>query len=163
MHGGRVTASSAGADKGSEFVITLPLATQLQAESPAPAARTNEIKQGSRILVVDDKVDTAEGLARLLKLLGNDVRVALHGKAAIETARTFRPEFVLLDIGLPGMDGYEVAATLRKDDSYKDTIIVAVSGYGQEDDRRRAREAGFDHHLVKPVDFNTLTTLLRGG
>ena len=87
-------------------------------------------------------------------------QVAHHGKAAIETARTFRPEFVLLDIGLPGMDGYEVAATLRKDDSCKNTVIIAVSGYGQEDDRRRAREAGFDHHLVKPVDFDTLTTLL---
>ena len=84
----------------------------------------------------------------------------LDGKAAIELARTFRPEFILLDIGLPGMDGYEVATILRKDRSCKNAVIIAVSGYGQDEDRRRAREAGFDHHLVKPVDFDALTKLL---
>ena len=110
-----------------------------------------------RILVVDDNVDTANSLARLLKLLGNDVEVAFHGKAAIEKARAFRPEFVLLDIGLPGMDGYQVASALRNDSAGERMVIVAISGYGQEDDRRRAREAGFDHHFVKPVDFSILT------
>ena len=99
-------------------------------------------------------------MARLLSLLGNEVQVALHGKTAIEIARAFRPEFILLDIGLPGMDGYEVAIALRKDDTCKNALIVAVSGYGQEEDRRRCREAGFDHHLVKPVDFDALTTLI---
>jgi CheY-like chemotaxis protein/two-component sensor histidine kinase len=162
MHGGRVTAFSEGSDKGSEFVVSLPVAEPPRTKVPPPAAVPGEIKKGARILAVDDKVDTAEGMARLLKLLGNEVQIALNGKVAIETAKTFRPDFVLLDIGLPGMDGYEVAATLRKDPAHKNTVIVAVSGYGQDDDRRRARDAGFDHHLVKPVDFATLTTLLRG-
>ena len=160
MHGGHVLASSGGTDKGSEFVIFLPAATRPEMGALSSNDGRKDVSTGSRILVVDDNVDTAGGLARILKLLGNDVQIAFHGKAAIETARTFRPEFVLLDIGLPGMDGYEVAAILKKDNSCKNSVIVAVSGYGQEEDRRRAREAGFDHHLVKPVDIDTLTTLL---
>ena len=160
MHDGSVTASSDGTGKGSEFVVFLPVARRPQTRTSATEASSNKVKKGSRILVVDDNVDTVNGLAQLLELLGNDIQVAHDGKKAIETARTFRPEFVLLDIGLPGMDGYEVASLLRKDDSCKHTVIIAVSGYGQEEDRRRSREAGFDHHLVKPVDFDTLTTLL---
>ena len=157
---GTSLASSGGTDKGSEFVIFLPAATRPEMKALSSNDGRKDVSTGSRILVVDDNVDTAGGLARILKLLGNDVQIAFHGKAAIETARTFRPEFVLLDIGLPGMDGYEVAAILKKDNSCKNSVIVAVSGYGQEEDRRRAREAGFDHHLVKPVDIDTLTTLL---
>ena len=111
------------------------------------------------MLVVDDNVDTATGLSRLLKLLGHDVQVAHDGKAAIEAARAHRPEIVLLDIGLPGMDGYQVASKLREEECCKDAIIIAVSGYGQEEDRRRSQEAGFDHHLVKPVDYDALMTL----
>ena len=111
------------------------------------------------MLVVDDNVDTARGLARLLKLLGHDVRVAHDGPTAIEVARAHRPEIVLLDIGLPGMDGYEVARRLRAEECCKDALIIAVSGYGQQEDLRRSQEAGFDHHLVKPVDYDALMTL----
>jgi PAS domain S-box-containing protein len=160
MHGGKVTAKSDGTDKGSEFVISLPMAQRPKMPETSLEAGPDATRKASRILVVDDNVDTAGGMARLLGLLGNEVEIALHGKKAIEIARAFRPEFILLDIGLPGMDGYEVAAALRKDDSCKHALIVAVSGYGQEEDRRRAQEAGFDHHLVKPVDFGTLTALL---
>ena len=99
-------------------------------------------------------------MARLLKLLGHDVATAHDGPEAIEAAREHRPEFVLLDIGLPGMDGYEVAARLRREECCRDAVIIAVSGYGQDEDRRRSREAGFDHHLVKPLDHDALLSLL---
>ena len=115
---------------------------------------------GSKILVVDDNEDTARGMVRLLELLGNEVRAVHDGPAAVAAARAFRPEFVLLDIGLPGMNGCEVAATLRGDEVHKGTVIIAVSGYGQDEDRRRSLAAGFDHHLVKPVDFDSLVSLL---
>jgi CheY-like chemotaxis protein len=112
-----------------------------------------------RILIVDGNVDTAHGLARLLKLLGNDIRTAHDGPAAITGALAFRPEFILLDIGLPGMDGYQVARRLRQE-GFADTMIIAISGYGHVDDRLRSREAGFNHHLVKPVDYDALITLI---
>ena len=99
-------------------------------------------------------------MARLLKLLGHEVAVAHDGPEAIEVAREHRPDFVLLDIGLPGMDGYEVAARLRQEECCKDAVIIAVSGYGQDEDRRRSKEAGFDHHLIKPLDHDALLSLL---
>jgi CheY-like chemotaxis protein len=111
------------------------------------------------VLVVDDNQDNARGLSRLLKLLGHDVRVAHDGHEAIRQAREHRPETVLLDIGLPGMDGYQVARTLRAEDCCRGSLFIAVSGYGQPDDLRRSREAGFDHHLVKPVDYDALMSL----
>jgi signal transduction histidine kinase len=159
MHGGSVSAMSAGPGRGSTFTVRLPAASLpvsvLQNQRPQAAVA----RRGSRILVVEDIVDTAESLARLLKLLGNEVEVALEGVTAIEAARIFKPEFVLLDIGLPGMDGYEVARTLRQEPSSKTAVIIAISGYGRDEDRRRSREAGFDHHLVKPVNFDTLISL----
>jgi CheY-like chemotaxis protein len=118
------------------------------------------MRKDARILVVEDNVDTACGLARLLALLGNDVQLADDGPSAIAIAQTFRPELVLLDIGLPGMDGYQVASLLREEDCCKDAVIIAVSGYGQEEDRRRSQAAGFDHHLVKPVDLGSLMSLI---
>lgn len=102
-------------------------------------------------------------MARLLKLLGHEVATAHAGPDALEIARDFRPEFVLLDIGLPGMNGYEVASRLRTEPRGEDAVIVAVSGYGQEEDRRRSRAAGFDHHLIKPVDHDALLSLLAQG
>ena len=120
------------------------------------AAPAGGERKSSRILVVDDNVDTARGMARLLKLLGHEVAVAHDGPEGIEAARRHRPEFVLLDIGLPGMDGYEVASRLRREECCKDAVIIAVSGYGQEEDRRRSKEAGFDHHLIKPLDHDAL-------
>ena len=108
------------------------------------------------MLVVDDNVDTAKGMARLLTLSGHVVRIAYNGLDAIAVAREHRPEVVLLDIGLPGMDGYEVAARLRREECCKDAVIIAVSGYGEEEARRRSKESGFDHHLVKPVDVDAI-------
>jgi DNA-binding response OmpR family regulator len=111
-----------------------------------------------RILVVDDSQDSAESLALLLELHGHEVRTAFAGPAALEAASTFLPEIVLLDIGLPGMDGYEVARRLRVE--HDGCRLIALTGYGREDDRERSREAGFDHHLVKPVDLAELTRVL---
>jgi CheY-like chemotaxis protein len=99
-------------------------------------------------------------MVRLLELLGHEAITVHDGHSAIEAARTFRPDFVLLDIGLPGMNGYQVATALRGDEVLKDAVIIAVSGYGQEEDRRRSRAAGFDHHLVKPLDINSLISLI---
>jgi CheY-like chemotaxis protein len=113
-----------------------------------------------RILVVDDSRDEAESLAMLLNLMGSDVRVAHDGPAALEAMSSYQPAVVLLDIGMPGMDGYEVARRARRQPGLKDVTLIALTGWGQEEDRRRCREAGFDHHLVKPVDLEALQALL---
>jgi signal transduction histidine kinase len=160
MHGGTILASSDGLGKGSEFVLKLPAAKRPKAGSPESQTGPAEPRKGSRILVVDDSLDNAFGIARLLKLLGNEIAVCHDGPSAIELAQSFQPEFVLLDIGLPGMDGYQVATRLRQHTSLKDTVIIAVSGYGRDEDRRRSRAAGIDHHLVKPVDLGALKSLL---
>ncbi len=123
---------------------------------------TEESKK-ARILVVDDNEDTAKGMARLLKLIGHEVAMAHSGHEALEVAREFGPEFVLLDIGLLEMDGYEVASRLRQEECSRHAVIVAVSGYGQDEDRRRSKEAGFDHHLIKPLDHDALLVLLSAG
>jgi CheY-like chemotaxis protein len=163
MHGGSVMASSDGRGKGSTFTVRLPASPQAKPapalSRPAPAAR-EPAAQAARIIIVDDSRDTAYALSRLLKHLGHQVEIAYDGPTAIEAARRFNPRFVLLDIGLPGMDGYEVAAQLRKEDCGRDAVIIAISGYGQESDRRRSREAGFDHHLVKPMSINDLISLI---
>jgi PAS domain S-box-containing protein len=160
MHGGSVSAQSEGPGKGSVFTVRLPAADEgaAVAASAAPAGKAGQGR--SRILVVDDNVDTARGLARLLKLLGHELAIAYDGPSAIEAARGFRPDAILLDIGLPIMSGYEVAARLRREECCKDAVIIAVSGYGQEEDRRRSKEAGFDDHLVKPVDLDLLAAKL---
>ena len=160
MHGGRVTALSEGLGKGSEFTVYLPAAMGLATLPSHQNSATSVERQSFRILVVDDNVDMAGGLTRLLKLLGNDVQFAHDGHSALDVARILKPEFVLLDIGLPGMDGYQVAQKLRQEACCMNSIIIAISGYGQEEDRRRSREAGFDHHLVKPVDFDSLILLM---
>jgi PAS domain S-box-containing protein len=163
MHGGRVEAKSDGLNKGSEFTIRLPQATKpLHARAMEKGMATAPSK-AARILVVDDSEDTARGLARLLKLIGHEVAVSHNGMDGIEAARSLRPEFVLLDIGLPGMDGYEIAARLRQEEGCKNTVIIAISGYGQEEDRRRSKEAGFDHHLIKPLDQDALLSILSAG
>jgi PAS domain S-box-containing protein len=157
MHGGTATAFSEGPGRGSEFTVTLPAIRPVEATIAHAADRGGN--RASRILVVEDDVDIARGLTHLLELLGNDVRTAHDGPEALAAAMDFRPEYVLLDIGLPGMDGYEVASRLRGE-GFKDALIIAVTGYGQAEDRRRSREAGFDYHLVKPVDFDALVTLI---
>ena len=160
MHGGSVTATSEGLGRGSEFTVRLPAVAPAEATREVPPGPGRGPGRGARILVIDDNVDTARGMTRLLKLLGNEVRTAHDGPTGVEVGRDFLPDFVLLDIGLPGMDGYQVAEAFRGDPRLRDAVIIAISGYGQEDDRRRSKAAGFDHHLVKPVDHDALLTLL---
>lgn len=164
MHGGTVTAGSAGHGQGSEFVVRLPI---LGAGTPPPLLPSAGLDRdgfpGSscRILVVDDNKDSAESLALFLRLIGNTVEVAYDGPTALAAAVALRPDLILLDIGLPGMDGYEVGRRLRQEPSLQHAVLVAQTGWGQAEDRRRTREAGFDHHLVKPVDFSQLQQLLQ--
>lgn len=163
LHGGSITAQSEGLGKGSEFTIRLLAATRPVVSRNAVENLDGKPSSKARILVVDDNVDTVRGMARLLKLIGHEVRTAHDGHEALKVAREFEPEIILLDIGLPGMDGYTVAARLRQETRCKDTVIVAMSGYGQEEDKRRSKEAGFDHHLIKPLDHDALLTLLSTG
>jgi len=164
MHGGRIEAHSAGLGRGSEFVTRLAaLAEPAMEPAPEPVeAPPMPSANGSRrrVLVVDDNVDSAESLAVLLRLYGHDVRLAHDGEAALKEARSFRPDVMFLDIDLPKMDGYEVAQRLRLEPTMGGLTLVAMTGYGQEEERRRTREAGFHSHLVKPVDFDMLQELL---
>jgi PAS domain S-box-containing protein len=159
LHGGSVSARSGGPGLGSEFRVRLPAAAPPETTDDADGRAAPCEARPARILVVDDNVDTARSLARLLKLSGHDVRTAHDGPEALEEAREQRPEFILLDIGLPEMDGYEVARRLRES-GHAGAVIIAISGYGREEDRRRSREAGFNHHLSKPLDHDALLTLL---
>jgi len=166
LHGGTVEARSAGLGQGSEIVVHLPLSSYTVLESePSGLVRTavdrdSATSPGRRVLVVDDNVDTAESMVLLLRMRGHEVQVAFSGPMALEVASAFEPEVVLLDIGLPGLDGYEVARSLRQQDRTAKAKLVALTGYGQEEDRRLAREAGFDHHLTKPVDPVVIYELL---
>jgi PAS domain S-box-containing protein len=159
MHGGNLEAFSEGCGKGSEFTVRLALAgnQKLQAATAEPVAATIARQ---RILVVDDNRDAADSLGTLLELLGAEVRVARDGPEGIEIFATYDPAVVLLDIGMPGMDGYQVARTLRARFPARRPVIVALTGWGQDQDRRRAHEAGFDHHLVKPAEIGALQKLL---
>jgi CheY-like chemotaxis protein len=160
LHGGTVTAASPGLGLGAEFTVRLPAVANLaEEEHELRGGPARPEAKGARILVVDDNEDSTRAIARLLKASGHEVWTAFDGKAAIEAARSHRPDVVLLDIGLPLMDGYQVAATLRRDEAFKETLIVAASGYGQDQDRRKSKEAGFDHHLTKPIDFAELFEL----
>lgn len=163
LHGGTVEAHSAGTGQGTEMVVRLPLLPGPPEEAPdSPAPRPSQAGAAEtlRILIVDDNEDTAESLAVLMEMAGHEVRTAFEGFSALEEARTFRPGVVLLDIGLPNLDGYEVARRLCQESGKDRMLLLAMTGYGQEEDRRRSREAGFDHHLVKPVDLDKLRGLL---
>ena len=161
LHGGRVEAHSEGRGKGAEFVIRLPrLQDAPQPELPQPARLPAPVERRHRVLVVDDNTDAAESAGVLLRLWGHDVRLAFNGPEALEAAATFNPEVVLLDIGLPGMNGYEVARHLRSRPHSLGITLIAVTGYGQESDRMRTAEAGFDRHLTKPVDPEQLRTMI---
>ena len=166
MHGGTAEAFSDGPGRGSEFVLRLPL---LATEQPAaePEVSGGRQRQGPTpvarcVLVVDDNRDSADSLAMLLRLTGNDVRVAYDGRQALQVAEEFQPDVVLLDIGLPGMSGYDVARQMRRTSSLTETLLVALTGYGSEEDRRRSAEVGFCAHMVKPVDLAGLEDLLAG-
>ncbi len=163
LHGGRVEARSAGLGHGSEFVIRLPVPQTpfaTAATEPPPAASPGVPARALRILVVDDNTDSAQGLASVLTLWGHEVRVAFDGLAALELAEAQVPDVILSDIGLPGMDGYALARRLREHPGFGGAVLIALSGYGRDDDRRRALDAGFDHHLVKPPDLAALGELL---
>ncbi|MBB5609372.1 MULTISPECIES: ATP-binding protein [unclassified Janthinobacterium] len=163
LHGGSVSAHSDGVGQGSTFTLRLPLpATPLPA--PAPAATSRQLQAGSRdgkVLVIDDSADAAESLALALDILGYDMRTAYDGAAGIALAESFQPQVILLDIGLPRMNGYEVARHLRSQPYGRNVILVAVTGWGQDKDRKMASDAGFDLHLTKPVDFYELDTVLQ--
>jgi CheY-like chemotaxis protein len=159
LHGGRAEVRSDGPGRGSTFSIRLPLLAA-SAASGRPRARDGALAAGSRrILVVDDNRDAADTLAEALAALGHETRCAYDGLEAIEAAQRFRPEVVLLDLGLPVLDGYEVARRLREDGTRG--RIVALTGYGQDSDRRRSADAGFDGHLVKPIELDDLADVLR--
>lgn len=161
LHGGTITAASDGPDKGSEFILRLPAVVSPVAPESRPPDGSEKVPTRSfRVLVVDDNEDSANGMAMLLRFSGHTARVAHSGPDALALGREYGPEVVILDIGLPGMDGYEVAARLRREDCCKEAVIIAVSGYGKEQARSRSGEAGFDHHLVKPVNFDTLLKVL---
>jgi signal transduction histidine kinase len=165
MHGGDVQASSDGPGKGSEFVVRLPrkkndgvAATAHAAE--VPASEPTMSMAARRILLADDNRDALETLARLLQLGGHEIHKAVDGVQALEAATRVRPDLVLLDIGMPGMDGYEVARRIRSQPWGRAATLVALSGWGQESDRKRSREAGFDSHCIKPLDPQRLSMLL---
>jgi len=163
MHGGSVDAHSDGVGHGSEFFVRLPCRIELMDVKGTPPSVDDIIKTPvirRRVLVVDDNEDSAETLALALQLEGCDVETAHGGQQALELAERFRPEMVLLDIGMPGMDGYEVARAIRAQPWGADMLLVAQTGWGQEEDRRRTRQAGFDAHMTKPLDHSRLMSLM---
>ena len=161
LHGGKVEAHSDGPHKGSEFIVRLPAApAELPSpESPGAGLAVGQIPR-TTFLIADDLTDSAESLALLLRQLGHDVHTAYDGEAAFEAAAKLRPNVVLCDIGMPKLNGYELAGRIREQLWGRDMVLIAVSGWGNEDDRRRSQEAGFVHHLVKPVDFDELLAVL---
>ncbi len=163
MHGGKIEARSAGLKMGSEFLVSLPSLVQPATESARESAKdsADHAQPGSkRVLIVDDNEDSAESMAVLLRLHGHEVHLAYDGVAALEEARSFHPELMFLDLDLPKIDGLEVARRLRPEPAMRDVTLVAMTGYGQEEDRKRTQEAGFNLHLVKPIDYDSLEELL---
>jgi len=163
LHKGKVSAFSAGPGKGSQFIVMLPTAAE-----PSSGARDPSMDAGEpapdgvshKVLVVDDNVDACESIAMILMASGYDVRCLYDGLSVLPTAMHWRPDVIILDIGLPGMSGLEVGAQLRRHPQFHSTPIAALTGYGQEEDRRRSQEAGFNVHLTKPVDPRALRQLL---
>jgi signal transduction histidine kinase/CheY-like chemotaxis protein len=161
MHGGTVQASSDGCGCGSEFTVRLPAVNASghpheSLDHPAVSVSSRRC----RILVVDDNVDSAESLAKLLRMRGHAVQMAFDGQVALNEVRNSRPDVVVLDLGLPGMSGFEVARTIREESGPSEPLLIALSGYGSENDLRRSREVGFDRHFTKPVDFSALLNLI---
>jgi signal transduction histidine kinase/ActR/RegA family two-component response regulator len=160
LHGGTVEARSEGPGRGSEFIVQLPLAAGLTAEAPAEAPADSPALGRRRVLVVDDNRDAAESLGMVLELLGAEVFIASSGPEALDNLVARQPTVVLLDIGMPGMDGFEVARRIRQQPRFHHVTLIALTGWGQEGDRRLSQAAGFDHHLIKPADIQTLQGLL---
>ena len=158
LHGGTVEARSAGIDRGSEFIVRLPASAAL---APRPVREVSERAVPRRVLVIDDNDDAAQALRLLLERDGHEVRVAHDGMAGLALAREYKPEYLLLDIGLPRVSGLDIAASVRRDPELGRTTIVAITGYGELHDRARSAAAGIDHHLTKPVEFSALRELFR--
>jgi CheY-like chemotaxis protein len=160
LHGGTISARSEGPNQGSEFVVRLPVVlppSSIPDQSDRePAASISAL----RILVVDDNRDSAASLGMLLRMMGNEVRLAHDGVEAVTAADAFRPDVALLDIGLPGINGYEAARRIRQQPWGQRIMLIATTGWGQESDRLRSKDAGFDHHLVKPINTAVLSRLL---
>ena len=165
LHGGTIEATSAGLGQGTEFVVRLPVVV----DRPAKAGGTNGNGQHSQatnatlhrtILIVDDNIDAANTLAMLLRGRGHRVHTVNDGPAALAWLRAHVPEMILLDIGMPVIDGYEVARQIREQPAFRDVLLIALTGWGQAEDRRQSAEVGFDHHLVKPVDLAAVEELL---
>jgi PAS domain S-box-containing protein len=161
LHEGSLEVRSAGAGQGSEFIVILPLSQKrVSMSSPIETDTATPTTTHQRVLVVDDNRDAAESLAMILEMSGAQVAVALDGPQALEKVRSFAPDIVLMDIGMPGMDGYEVARRLRADAATRELLLVALTGWGQAEDRERAMQVGFDQHLTKPVDPEALSDVL---
>lgn len=160
MHGGQASAASPGPGQGSTFTIRLPLLLH----APQPQARRAEVAPAAaralRILVVDDNGDAAHALAMLLSLGGHDVRVENSGAAGLKAAAELQPDAIFCDVGMPGMDGHEFASRLRQHARFANTLLVALTGWGSEEDKRRSRAAGFDEHLTKPASVDAVTAML---
>ena len=162
LHGGTVRASSEGKGRGSIFTVELPLAATRTDTAAPPVSDATTIAGSRRVLVADDNRDAADTLGLLLELYGHEVRIAHSGNAALEVAHSFRPNVALLDIAMPDLSGYDVARNLRLDTTSPRIVLIALTGYGQDGDKERAHEAGFDHHLTKPVDPSKLEALISG-
>jgi CheY-like chemotaxis protein len=159
MHHGRVEVRSDGAGRGSEFTIWLPCSRQAPHEQAAPPQAAQHVTDGMKLLVVDDNRDSAKSMGILLNLLGYQVTLAHDGREAVNTALKQKPDAILLDIGLPELNGYQACRQMREGGLTRQ-LIIAMTGYGQEEDRKLSQEAGFDHHLVKPVSMPALEALL---
>jgi CheY-like chemotaxis protein len=162
LHGGQIHATSEGPGKGSEFVVRLPIGLSLAvSEARNNSDHENKAGIGLKLLVVDDNRDVADSCAALMEMSGHHVQTAYSGKQALELVPIFRPHAILLDIGLPDIDGYQLASTIRAAPWGRDIVLIAVTGWGQQQDRQRAIEAGCHYHLTKPIESDSVDSLLR--
>jgi CheY-like chemotaxis protein len=160
LHGGSVEARSEGPGRGSEFVVRLPVEIKAPIAQPAPPGKAHKPGTNRRVLIADDNRDSADSLALLLKIMGNEVGTAYDGEQAVEAAAALRPEVVVLDIGMPKLDGYEACRRIREQPWGQGMFLIALTGWVQAEDRQRTAEAGFNQHMVKPVDPDVLMKLI---